>query len=221
MKNTTQKRKIEIIVLAFILVAAMTLLSACGDNAKADKTKTDGDVLQGTEYQGEDAAIGTNGETDNKTASNNKKANQKKEAFPSGSGRELSDMETDVDLHTTFADYDLTMINIWGTWCSWCVKEMPDIQAVYAGKADNINVITICEDADQNLEACLEILESVGAEFKTYAPNNDLYKNLIRNIKGFPTTLFVDSEGNLVGEPAVGARDAKKYNEEIAKRSEE
>ena len=35
--------------------------------------------------------------------------------------------------HEVFDDADLTVINIWGTFCGPCIQEMPDLGASLAG----------------------------------------------------------------------------------------
>jgi hypothetical protein len=40
----------------------------------------------------------------------------------------------------------------------------------------------------------------------------------LSKIEGFPTTFFVDSKGNLVGEPVLGSRSEKDWKKEISER---
>lgn len=103
-----------------------------------------------------------------------------------------------------FEDYELTMVNIWATWCSPCVKEMPDLQELHTILPDNMNLITICSDADTQLNLANEILADAVAThnsdttFDTIIANDEVNANILSRIAAFPTSVFVDSDGNVV-----------------------
>lgn len=104
-----------------------------------------------------------------------------------------------------FAEYDITMVNIWATWCSPCVNEMDELQEVYTRSEDNVNMITICYDGGSETELANEILSANGAEFVAIIPDSQIEANLISGLQYFPTTIFVDSNGNIVGDKLEGA----------------
>lgn len=104
-----------------------------------------------------------------------------------------------------FSDYDLTMVNVWTTWCGFCITEMPELQTLYTELPENINLISICGDADTEGELAKSILAESKAEFTTIVANDEINSGFMQNITGFPTTVFVDKEGKIVGEPQVGA----------------
>ncbi|AOT72439.1 TlpA family protein disulfide reductase [Geosporobacter ferrireducens] len=107
------------------------------------------------------------------------------------------------------AKYDLTMVNIWTTWCTYCIEEMPDLQKLYSDMLpDNVNLITICGDAKEEPELSRKIMERIECTFKTLVPDEKLQKSLLNEVQAFPTTIFVDSEGNIVGDPQMGAPSA-------------
>jgi thiol-disulfide isomerase/thioredoxin len=102
-------------------------------------------------------------------------------------------------------NYDITMVNIWTTWCGFCVEEMPELAELYENLPENVNMITICGDAAEETELAKEIVASANAKFTTLQGNEALERCLLDAVSGFPTTIFVDSEGNVVGAPQVGA----------------
>lgn len=104
-----------------------------------------------------------------------------------------------------FVEYDLTMVNIWSTWCGFCVEEIDELEELYQQLPENVNMITICEDAAIEKELAKEILSTNGASFQTLVGNDVLRETLMQYISGFPTTVFVDRDGNIVGQPQVGA----------------
>ncbi len=104
-----------------------------------------------------------------------------------------------------FSEYELTMVNIWATWCSPCVEEMDELQEVYEGMDDNTNLISICYDGNSAGDTAKQILEANGVTFDTLLPNGDIESNIFGTIQYFPTTIFIDSNGNIIGEYLEGA----------------
>ena len=126
-------------------------------------------------------------------------------AFAEGVSFTATDMEGNTVTESILADYDLTMVNVWATWCGFCIEEMPAFAGLKDSLPDNVNLITICEDASIEPELTQQILEASGANFTTLAATADMfYGGMLTNVYAFPTTLFLDSEGNPVGEDLVG-----------------
>lgn len=120
-----------------------------------------------------------------------------------------------------FKDSKLTMVNIWATFCGPCISEMPDLQELYEDiKDEDLNLIGIVSDTPDadNEELARKILDKKGAKFMNIIPDDKLQNGILKSVAGVPTTVFVDSEGNMVGEPIVGSRSAEEYKEEIMKR---
>ncbi len=116
-----------------------------------------------------------------------------------------TDMEGNVVTQEIFAEADLTMVNVWATWCGYCIEEMPEFPALNEKLAEhNGQLVTICDDASIEPELTAKILEIVGANFTTLAATVDMYSGILSSVYAFPTTFFVDSEGNVVGDPVVG-----------------
>ncbi len=113
-------------------------------------------------------------------------------------GLEISDM--------IFSNYDLTMVNIWATWCGPCVSEMPDLQTLYTMLPENVNLITMVQDGDSQRDLAEQILNTSGATFLTILPSESINVNVMSKVEAFPTNVFVDSLGNVAavvtGAPA-------------------
>lgn len=105
-----------------------------------------------------------------------------------------------------FKDYDLTMVNIWATWCKYCVEEFPNLQEVYRNLPENVNMITLCNDGKENSELAKQMLQDANASFKAILPNDDINKYLLNYVNGLPTTVFLDKNGKPVGKPLTGIR---------------
>lgn len=114
-----------------------------------------------------------------------------------------------------FADHDLTMVNLWTTTCGYCIEEMPvlnDLRKEFQDKGVRFNIISVCMDIgsteeinDANLKKAKEIIEKAGVEYPNLIPDSVLLEGRLNGIQTFPESFFVDSEGNVVSEPYVGA----------------
>ena len=107
-----------------------------------------------------------------------------------------------------FADYDLTVVHMWGTYCMPCVKEMGDYAAFYKDLPDNINMIAIVVDVydgiDNNVSSANKILDDAGAEFVNIRVSDSLY-DLMKSIQYVPSSVIVDKDGHIVGQIMDGA----------------
>ena len=103
-----------------------------------------------------------------------------------------------------FAKYDLTMINVWASWCGPCIGEIPALQELKEMLPENMNIITINADAHESGDISREILEENNVTFDTLIPEEVLGLEILSNVQAYPTTIFVDRDGNVVGEQLRG-----------------
>lgn len=119
-----------------------------------------------------------------------------------------------------FKDYKLTMVNIWATYCDPCIEEMPELEKLYQEmKEKNVNIMGVISDlpdfSDENV--AIEILKTQGVTFSNIIPDESLQTGFLNTIEAVPTTVFVDSEGNIVGDPIMGSNSKEVYEKEIEK----
>ena len=118
------------------------------------------------------------------------------------------DMEGNPVDDSIFAQADLTVLNIWGTYCSPCVSEMPELAAWANELPENVQLLGLVVDSgsvtDIPHDMAAKILESSGATFTNLLYNESLEPQL-SEIDGTPTTLFLDSQGNQVHAPILFA----------------
>ncbi len=126
-----------------------------------------------------------------------------------------------------FAEAKLTMVNIWATWCPPCIAEIPHIGELAKKEfADmNIQVVGIVTDAEYGgdnevaLADAKAILEQSGALYlNIQADYANMYDSLLKFVEGYPTTIFLDSQGNIVGPEIVGMRSKAAFLEEAQQR---
>ncbi|WP_071432364.1 TlpA family protein disulfide reductase [Angelakisella massiliensis] len=134
------------------------------------------------------------------------------------------DLEGNAVDQTIFEGHDLTMVNIWATFCGPCLDEMPDLGELNTQYADqNFQIVGIVVDVlnqdltynEEQVALAKEVVEKTGASYTHLLPSTDLLMNKLIYVTGVPETVFVDSEGNQVGESYLGARSKEEWSEII------
>lgn len=126
-----------------------------------------------------------------------------------------------------FADYELTMVNLWTTTCNYCIMEMPDLEAIRAElqkKGVKFNIVGMCLDVNQGgsvdekkLDKVKTIISKTGIQYDTLIPDDVLWNGRLKGVNAFPETFFVDKNGNIVGETYVGSNTKADWQEIINK----
>lgn len=122
-----------------------------------------------------------------------------------------------------FGEKKLTMVNIWATFCSPCIDEIPEIQELFKELIDeniDANIMGIVADtpSEENEIIAREIIENNNVEYLNLIPDMKLVDGLLKEVSAVPTTIFVDNNGKIVGEVIIGARSKDSYKEEILNR---
>lgn len=107
-----------------------------------------------------------------------------------------------------FGEADLTMVNIWGTFCGPCISEMPDLGEIaeeYAEKG--VQIVGIVSDVtDPENEEAKAIVEQTGADYTHIITTKSMLDGYLAGVQVVPTTVFVNSEGKKVGDIYTGAK---------------
>ena len=101
---------------------------------------------------------------------------------------------------------DVTVMNFWALSCGPCIVEMPDLAAFAGALPDNAQVVTVCLDGNGNEDTAREVLQEAGFEGVTLVSGDGDLAELCGNLMYTPTTLFADSQGNLVGDALIGVQ---------------
>ena len=104
----------------------------------------------------------------------------------------------------SFSDYDLTVINFWGTYCPPCLAEMPDLAVFKESLDENVNFITYCVDGERNKDEAKNIIDDADFDAVVLINADGDFADILPQIQYIPTTLFVDSEGNIIGSEIIG-----------------
>ena len=125
-----------------------------------------------------------------------------------------------------FSDYDLTLVNVFTTWCSPCVNEIPELEKLYEEmKEKSVGVVgvvldTVGDDAKQNEDTVKKagvLQEKTKASYPFLVPDSTMMNGRLNGISAFPETFFVDKEGNIVGETYSGSHTLDEWKEIVEK----
>ena len=141
--------------------------------------------------------------------------------FPSFEGKDLDGNTVKSD--ELFAANTVTVVNFWFTTCSPCVGELSDLEALNqqlaekGGSLIGVNAFTLDGDETAIAEA-KDVLAKKGATYQNvYFGSGGEAGKFVENIFAFPTTYVVDRNGNIVGDPIVGAVTEEKQAEALQK----
>ena len=141
--------------------------------------------------------------------------------FPAFEGKDLDGIAVNSD--DLFSANAVTVVNFWFTACKPCVGELGDLDALNRELAEKggaligINTTTLNGDEASIAEA-KEVLAKKGASYQNvYFDASGAAGAFIQNIFAYPTTYVVDRNGNIVGDPIMGAITEKNQAETLQK----
>ena len=141
--------------------------------------------------------------------------------FPTFEGKDLDGNTVKSD--ELFSANAVTVVNFWFTTCNPCVGELSDLDALNKELAEKggslIGVNTFTLDGDETaISEAKDVLAKKGATYQNVYFNSDGEAGkFTTNIFAYPTTYVVDRNGNIVGDPIVGAITEKKQAETLQK----
>ena len=141
--------------------------------------------------------------------------------FPAFEGKDLDGNPVKSD--ELFSGNTVTVVNFWFTTCNPCVGELAELDALNKELAEKggslIGVNTFTLDGDEAaISEAKDVLAKKGATYQNvYFASDGEAGKFTTNIFAYPTTYVVDRNGNIVGEPIVGAITEKKQAETLQK----
>lgn len=124
-----------------------------------------------------------------------------------------TDLEGNKVTGKIFGEKDVTILNVWGTYCGPCKKEMPELAKLAEEMPDNVQIIGIVLDVLEGdegmIEVAREICEDTNVTYTNIVVNDSMY-DMLADIEAIPTTFILDKEGKSICEPIVGA-DVESY----------
>ena len=141
--------------------------------------------------------------------------------FPAFEGKDLDGNPVKSD--ELFSANAVTVVNFWFTTCNPCVGELSELDALNKELAKKggalIGVNTFTLDGDETaISEAKDVLAKKGVTYQNvYFASDGEAGKFTTNIFAYPTTYVVDRNGNIVGDPIVGAITEKKQTETLQK----
>ena len=144
--------------------------------------------------------------------------------FKNFSGTDYNGNAVDESL---FSNNAVTVVNFWFTGCKPCVAELSRLNELndaiksMGGEVIGINTETFDGNEDAIKEAA-SVLESQGAAYRNLSIDSDSDAGKYASaIMAFPTTILVDRNGAIVGEPMLGGIDNQDNYDTLMKQIQE
>lgn len=135
-------------------------------------------------------------------------------------GKDLDGNDVDDSL---FAQNKVTVVNFWFSGCKPCVEELSKLNELndkikkMGGEVVGINTDTL-DDNQDGIKEAKKILKAQGASYKNLTFDSDsTVGEYAGNIMAFPTTVLVDKDGNIIGEPFMGGIDDQSNYDQLMK----
>ena len=139
--------------------------------------------------------------------------------FPAFEGKDLGGNTVKSD--ELFSGNAVTVVNFWFTTCNPCVGELSELESLHqeltkkGGGVIGINSFTLGGDEAAISEA-KSVLSKKGVTYpNVYFPAQGEAGKFVENVFAYPTTYVVDRNGNIVGDPIVGAITDKSQMESL------
>lgn len=122
-----------------------------------------------------------------------------------------------------FQSYELTLVNVFPTWCTSCVEETPTLEKLrqsFEEKGIRLGVVGVVTDTktafgvdEIAVEAAQRLHERSGAQFPFLVPDDGEMNGRLTGLESYPESFFVDQNGNIVSEPYLGARSLEEWTQ--------
>ena len=141
--------------------------------------------------------------------------------FPAFEGKDLDGNTVKSD--ELFSANAVTVVNFWFTTCGPCVGELAELDALNnelaekGGTLIGINAFTL-DGNETAISEAKDVLMKKGASYKNvYFDSGSDAGKFVEKVYAYPTTYVVDRNGNIVGDPIVGAITEKTQAETLQK----
>lgn len=178
------KKYLKLIIMTTVIAAMCFAFAACGESGDEDSGEDE------YHYLVEDMATGT-----------------EIGSFVS------SDLDGNEVTEAIFAEKDVTVLNVWATYCDPCKEEMPELAAWDEELPDNIQIIGAVIDVDEGnadmIETAKAICKDTGVKYTNFVYTDSVDK-MLTDVEAVPTTFILDKEGKTVCTPVIG-NDVEAY----------
>lgn len=108
-----------------------------------------------------------------------------------------------------FTENKVTVVNCWGTYCSPCIEEMPELEEWYQEElaaGSGVGIVGLVIDVDSSTAyMATDVMDETGVTYPNLIIDDGLYEMFCKDLYCVPTTFIVDQYGNIVAGPFEGA----------------
>ena len=120
------------------------------------------------------------------------------------------DMDGNEVTEKIFSENKLTMVNIWGTTCPPCINEMPYLEEINNEMKDSgFELIGVVAGGKASKADTINIYNELDLHYRNLLLDDKYLMEL--KVQFIPTTFFVNSEGEILGEAHIGAISKEEY----------
>ena len=172
------------------LVAMMTVTSVVGCSQSNNSNKNQQGSNQKTEQK-----------TEQKTDKNTNSSLSSSTIFKDMKTTDIDGNKVDKSI---FSKYKLTVVNVWNTGCTPCVDEIPTLDKLnkeYEKKGVSIKGLLLESGVglnDEEKKTVEDILKKAKSTYQQLTVSEDMLQDKTLILQSFPTTFFVDKDGNIV-----------------------
>lgn len=209
------RKKAFTITAVISILTISTLLTGCGESNKSQVSEAS--TLQGESgtMQGEQISqtqSSQSSQEDQSAQETHAALLDKNNVFGEFTSIALDGKTVDQEI---FANADLTMVNLWGTFCGYCIDEMPALGELNNEYKDQgfqiVGILTdVADPASQEAKDAVSIVDTTKSNYTHILLTEELYS--VIGGSSVPTTIFLDKDGNKVGKIYAGARDKEKWD---------
>lgn len=136
----------------------------------------------------------------------------------------IKDINGKIFTEEMFEEHKITMINLFTTWCSPCINEIPDLQKLYEQMSgEGVNIVGIVLDAADSsgnedakvIEKAKLLAERTKAAYPFLIPDKSMLNGRLEGIEAIPETFFVDKDGTMIGQVYSGSRSLEGWKKII------
>ncbi len=190
-----------------ILLCFIMLLSACGGKDTSSSSAA--------------PASSTASQSDPSSSDASDDASDSAEQLPPVLGSfSAEDLDGNAFTQDHFKDYSLVFVNLWTTYCGYCIEEMPYLKELsdeYASKGVLfLGIVGDTLDMDGNPDAAQidlakQIVAETGADYTHLVPTDPVLLAIMSQLPSVPSTFLVDSSGSQVGSAVMGMQTKENY----------
>ena len=191
-------KKLVVIILAFGLLVggAYILYTQLGNEIKPQQL-----VVQGDEKPKEPASTEGNG-AENQTAQNDPAENNSSKEEITHTAPDFTVYDKDGN-PVRLSDFrgKHVVLNFWAIWCSPCRSEMPDFNEKYLELKEEVHFLMVNVTGSDTREDAQAYINRMGFAFPVLF-DMESSAAVAYGIRSFPTTYFIDAEGNMIAYAA-------------------